>query len=122
MRRIHTEFLAPSNSYGVSVFIAIAIFIVALTNESRIKLPKGIAALSVVSYSVYLIHGPLTSLVMDRLAPSLPFTVHATIALLILAILAALMWRFVEVPTQLLARRLTPVRAHHREPASLSAP
>jgi len=110
MRRIRAEFLAPSNSYGVSVFIAIAIFIVALTNESRIKLPKGIAALSVVSYSVYLIHGPLTSLVMDRLAPSLPFTVHATIALLILAVFAVLMWRFVEVPTQLLARRLTAKR------------
>ena len=90
-----------------SAALAIAIVIFAVYNESRIRLPRWLAAVSVISYSLYLIHGPLTVLVMDRLAPSLPFTVHLVIALTVLAVVALLLWRLVEVPAQSLARRLT---------------
>ncbi len=110
LRRIHSQFLPSSNSYGVSAAFAIFIVAVAVANEDRIRLPRWLAAVSVISYSLYLIHGPLTVLVMDRLAPSLPFTLHLVVALAVLAIVGSLMWRLVEVPTQSLARRLTSTR------------
>jgi peptidoglycan/LPS O-acetylase OafA/YrhL len=107
MRRIHPEFLVPQNSYGVSVALALGVFVFAVRNEPRIRLPRWIAAVSVVSYSVYLIHGPVTELVMDALTKHLPFTASLVIALGVLAICAVLMWRLVEVPSQAIARRLT---------------
>ena len=115
MRRIHTGFLAPASSYGVSVALASAVFVFAVANEERIRLPRWIASLSVISYSAYLIHGPLTEMIMDRLAPSVPFTVHMLIAIAVLAIVATLMWRLVEVPSQTLARRLTLPRSKSRK-------
>jgi peptidoglycan/LPS O-acetylase OafA/YrhL len=107
MRRIHTQFLPGSNSYGVSAMFAAAIVLTAVVNEHRIRLPRWLAAVSVVSYSVYLIHGPLTVMVMDKLAPSMPFTLHLIVALAVLAVCSLLLWRLVEVPSQALARRLT---------------
>lgn len=107
LRRIHTQFLPGSNSYGVSAAFATLIVVVAVANESRIRLPRWLAAVSVISYSLYLIHGPLTVLVMDRLSSRLPFTVHLIVALAVLGVVAVLLWRLVEVPSQALARRLT---------------
>jgi peptidoglycan/LPS O-acetylase OafA/YrhL len=111
MRRIHTSFLEPANSYGVSVIVAVVLFVVAVINEDRIRLPRWIAAISVVSYSAYLVHGPLTEIVMDRLEPTFPFTVNLVIALLVLAVVALLMWRMVELPSQGFARWLLAARS-----------
>ncbi len=107
MRRIHTQFLSPSNSYGVSALFAAVVVLFAVINEDRIRLPRWIAAVSVISYSVYLIHGPLTVLIMDKLAPQMPFTLHLIVALVLLTFVSLLLWRLVEVPAQSLARWLT---------------
>ncbi len=113
MRRIHTDFLEPANSYGVSVALAIGIFVLAIVNEDRIRLPHWIAALSVISYSVYLVHGPVTVIVMDWLDPKVPFTVNVVVALIVMGAMTACLWRLVEVPSQQLARRLTaPAKAN----------
>lgn len=121
MRRLLTPFLAADNSYGVSVALALTIFIVTLRNEEHIRVPRSIAAVSVVSYSVYLIHGPVTGVVMDGLSPDLPFTISLAIALAALAVVAVLMWRCVELPSQALARRLLLRRSKRAvEPAAES--
>ena len=107
MRRIHTSFLRDGNLYGPSVAIAIAVVLIALLTEGRWRLPKWLAAVSVVSYSVYLVHGTVLLVVLDGLEGHVPFTIAFALTIVAIAIVSVLMWRFVELPCQQLARRIT---------------
>jgi len=110
MRRLHPKFLLDGNLYGPSVALAIAIVLIALLTEGRWRLPSWLAAISVVSYSVYLVHGALLSVVLDSLDGRVPFTVAFGLAIVAIVVGSVAMWRFVELPSQQLARRLSPRR------------
>ncbi len=107
MRRIHTSFLEDGNLYGPSVALGIAILLITLLTEGRWRLPRWLAAVSVVSYSVYLVHGTVLNVMLDGLDGKVPFTIALAIMLVVLVVVSVLMWRFVELPCQQLARRLT---------------
>ena len=121
MRRIHTKFLVPENAYGPSIAIALTIVCVALVNENRIRIPRAIAVISVVSYSIYLIHGPVTDLVLTKFVPHAPYAISLILALIVLAIFSFLLWRFVELPSQAIARKLARP-ADKNQPRGLSLP
>ena len=116
MRRIHTSFLADGNLYGPSVAIAVAAMLLALLTEERWRIPRWIAAVSVVSYSVYLVHGVVISVVLDALDGKVPFAVAFAVLLVVIAVISVLLWRFVELPCQQLARRLTTRRDQRGAP------
>lgn len=106
VRAIHPEFAPADNSYAISVAYALLLF-VALLN---VRLPewRAIRFLSDTSYSVYLLHGLLgEQLLILLLRHHTP--VNLAIAVAAAASLAGswITFRFVERPTQRLARALT---------------
>lgn len=106
VRAIHPEFAPADNSYAISVAYALLLF-VALLN---VRLPewRAIRFLSDTSYSVYLLHGLLgEQLLILLLRHHMPVTL--AIAAAAAASLAGswITFRFVERPTQRLARVLT---------------
>jgi peptidoglycan/LPS O-acetylase OafA/YrhL len=114
MRRLNPKFLIDGNLYGPSVAIAIAIVLIALLTEGRWRLPRWLAAVSVISYSVYLVHGTVLNVVLDALDGRVPFTLALAAAVVAIAVVSVAMWRFVEMPSQQLARRLSPRREPQR--------
>lgn len=106
VRRIHTAFLPADNSYMISAAFAFAIFVVALMFEESIRVPKMIAQTSEISYSLYLIHGAVGFFVLDELIGRIPFTAAIVVAFVIAFALSWLSHRYVERPSQRLARSL----------------
>ncbi|MDO9396682.1 MAG: hypothetical protein Q7T71_09075, partial [Herbiconiux sp.] len=91
---------------------ALLLFVIAVLAEGRVRPFRPLAVLARRSYSLYMIHGPLglTVLSLLSLRTSLPFTLELGIALAVVAAATELCYRFVERPSQRLARRLFPLR------------
>ncbi len=106
IRRIHTAFLPAENSYIISAAFAFAIFVVALLFEESVRVPRFIATTSEISYSLYLVHGAVGYFLLDELVGRIPFTAAVAIAFAVGFGLAFASHRFVEVPSQQLARSL----------------
>ena len=60
-----------------------------------------------ISYSLYLNHGGLGFVLLALLVPALGFPVSLAITLVLVVAVSAASYRFVELPSQRLARRLT---------------
>ncbi|BAN01264.1 acyltransferase family protein [Ilumatobacter coccineus] len=106
IRRIHTAFSPADNSYMISVGFAFALFVVALLFEESIRVPAAIARTSEISYSLYLVHGVIGFYVLDVLVGRVPFTAAIVVAFAVAYAVAWASHRFVELPSQRLARSL----------------
>jgi peptidoglycan/LPS O-acetylase OafA/YrhL len=95
------------SGYGVSYAFAWFAFVALLLVDRRLRLPRIPAFFSRISYSLYLNHGGLGMLALTLLYPRTGFVVAATIAFVMVVAISTASYRWVEVPSQRLARRLT---------------
>jgi len=93
--------------YGVSYAFAWLCFVALLLVDRHIRLDPVTNFFSKISYSLYLNHGGLGILALTLLAPILgyPFALVVTFAAVVA--ISAASYRFVELPSQAWARRLT---------------
>lgn len=121
IRTIHTTFLPADNSYMVSFGYAFLVFVVGLLLEAIIRIPPFIKFTSDISYSLYLFHGIVGFLVLDALAHRTNLTFAITIALFVAYFTAYVSHRWIERPSQNLARRIIlRTSKRHRKPAAES--
>lgn len=93
--------------YGVSFLLAWLAFVVLLLLDDRIRLGRVATFFSRISYSLYLNHGGLGLLMLTVLYPWLGYPASLAIVFAIVVAISAASWRYVELPSQRLARRLT---------------
>jgi peptidoglycan/LPS O-acetylase OafA/YrhL len=115
LRHVRPEFYDAMNSYGISVALAYAIFVIALLLDDHITIPAPVRFVSDISYSLYLTHSVVGFFVFDVLVTEhqLSFAVSLFVAIALALATAYVSWRYVERPTQraarhLLARRMNP--------------
>jgi peptidoglycan/LPS O-acetylase OafA/YrhL len=104
-RAMRPDFLSPTNSYATSGAFAVAIFLLAMSTSTKMRLPRPIVDVSTVSYSLYLTHGVTGFLLLDLLNGQLPLTASIAISLLGSYVVAVVLYRLVEFPSQRVARR-----------------
>jgi peptidoglycan/LPS O-acetylase OafA/YrhL len=95
------------SGYGVSYAFAWFAFVALLLVDRHLRLPRIPAFFSRISYSLYLNHGGLGMLALTLLYPRTGFVVAFAIAFAAVVAISAASYRWVEVPSQRLARRLT---------------
>ncbi len=93
--------------YGVSYAFAWLVFVALLLVDRHIRLDPVTDFFSRISYSLYLNHGGLGFLSLALLVPALGFPVSLAITLVLVVAVSAASYRWVELPSQHLARRLT---------------
>lgn len=106
---IHRYALTPPwtiEGYGVSYAFAWLAFVALLLVDRHIRLDPVTAFFSRISYSLYLNHGGLGFVLLALLVPALGFPVSLAITLVLVVAVSAASYRFVELPSQRLARRL----------------
>jgi len=126
-----TPFLKPVTINGpanlVTMALAAATFALFMSLRHR-RMPRVLAWLGLISYSVYLIHMPLTRLYLKIFgAPTgQPALIQALLLLTLITTICAASWltyRYVELPMQRLGRRVAhrppPAPAVVREPAEV---
>jgi peptidoglycan/LPS O-acetylase OafA/YrhL len=106
IRSIHTAYLPASNSYMVSFSYAFAAFVIGLLLEGFIRVPRFLRFTAEISYSLYLFHGIVGFLVLDIVAPDLNLTLSIALASIAAYAVAFVSYKFVEQPSQALARRM----------------
>lgn len=109
IREIHVGFRPLNNSYLLSFIFALSLFVVAmLINLKPVRLVSFSAE---ISYSLYLVHGPVGYLVLALGSHlGLPFSVSLLLAIAAVFVVAVALNRLVERPSQALARRWTQTR------------
>ncbi|MEP7330113.1 MAG: acyltransferase family protein, partial [Betaproteobacteria bacterium] len=95
------------SEYGVSYAYAWICFVVLLLLDSRIRLGRIMEFFSRISYSLYLNHGGLGLLALTLLYPWTGYPLGLLLALVAVVAVSAASWRWVELPSQRLARRWT---------------
>lgn len=96
--------------YGVSYAFAWLVFVALLLVDRHVRLGPVTGFFSRISYSFYLNHGGLGFAILSMLVPSLGFPVSLAITLVAVTVVSAASYRYVELPSQRLARRLTASR------------
>jgi peptidoglycan/LPS O-acetylase OafA/YrhL len=91
--------------YVVSFSLAWLVFVVLLRLDRRIRLGRITTFFSRISYSLYLNHGGLGMLALTLLYPRIGYPAALAVAFALGVGVAAASWRWVEVPSQRLARR-----------------
>lgn len=109
MERANPPLSLPASSYFANVALAGAVFVIAVLAEGRVKPVRGLAVVARRSLSLYLLHVPvgftiLTALVVDA---HWPYTGALGVALVATAAATELSYRFVELPSLALARRIS---------------
>lgn len=95
----------PPVSLIYSDILAIIIFFVSINLFN--KKVRAVSFLSKISYAVYLVHIPMGSLVLNLLAKNgIPFEIGIISAVLVIIVVSYIINRFVEVPSQKIARRI----------------
>jgi peptidoglycan/LPS O-acetylase OafA/YrhL len=96
----------PAYHYDVNLAIGLAVFLVGLLAEPRLRRVRLVGYLADRSYSLYLLHGVLGYAAMNLLAPRIgfPAALVAGLAVTLLGVEAA--YRWVEQPSMRLARRI----------------
>jgi peptidoglycan/LPS O-acetylase OafA/YrhL len=105
LRTMQPNFLPLTNSYLVSVFYALLLFVALL--HARLPERRLVRFLSDTSYSMYLLHGIVGFMVMQALMHRTPLSVAILLAVGASLAASCLTYRFVETPSQRLARRLS---------------
>ena len=116
LRSLQPTFLTAANSYGPSLVVAYALFLLALLGNDRIKANRVTSLVATRSYSLYLIHGPVGLFVLDATYHHLPFTLALILTLVVVGVLAELSYRYLEQPSQALARLIVRRRREHSAP------
>ena len=93
--------------YGVSYAFAWFAFVALVLVDRHLRLPRIPAFFSRISYSLYLNHGGLGMLALTLLYPHAGFVVALAIAFAMVVAISAASYRWVELPSQRLARWLT---------------
>ncbi|MFO1322768.1 MAG: acyltransferase [Burkholderiales bacterium] len=93
--------------YGVSYLLAWLCFVCFLLLDDRIRLGRVSDFFSRISYSLYLNHGGLGLMAITLLFPFLGYPLSLLVAFGLVVAVSAASWRYVEVPSQRLAKRLT---------------
>jgi peptidoglycan/LPS O-acetylase OafA/YrhL len=108
IRLIQPGFLAPDNSYLVSLAYALLLFIALM----HMRLPERpiVRFLSDTSYSMYLLHGIIGWMVLRALMAHGPIVVAIAAAAAASLGASYVTYRLVEKPSQTLARRLTRIK------------
>ncbi|MCC7326548.1 MAG: acyltransferase [Burkholderiales bacterium] len=95
------------SGYGVSYLLAWLCFVILLLMDDRIRLGRISTFFSRISYSLYLNHGGLGLLALTLLHPWLGYPVSLVLTFALVVAISAASHRWIEVPSQHLARRLT---------------
>ena len=114
--RILTSFLEPSQSRILCLVLALGIFVWALNYGHRVGLMRVPKFFSDISYSLYLIHGPLGLFLLTKLDPLMGYGNAAMIAMMASVAAAAAIHYVVERPCIRLGRQLSN-RFRKRPPA-----
>ncbi len=106
LQSINRTFYVVTNSYPISMIYALAIFGGALILTDRLKPSRVVRFFSTISYSLYLNHRMIGTLILLLLMPRIGYTFALPFALAGGIGVAYLSWRFVEKPSQGAAREL----------------
>jgi peptidoglycan/LPS O-acetylase OafA/YrhL len=104
------------SSYSLALAFALICFLMGLFAEPRLKQRTFWTALSERSYSLYLLHGLVAFALLDLMRPTVPLLIAVVIAVVATFGVVELSFRFVELPSHRLARRLS------RKPAPVAEP
>lgn len=107
---VHRFVAAPPwtlQGYGVSYAFAWLAFVLLLLLDRHIRLDPVTQFFSRISYSLYLNHGGLGFIALSLLVPALGYPVSLALTFAIVVAISAASYRWVELPSQRLARRLT---------------
>lgn len=101
-------YMEPLNSYPTQVFYATVIFLGALWIYSRKEFAKNaiITFLSNISYSLYLLHLPISSAITLSLHDKIGYVASITISLIASFSVSYAIYRLVERPGQVIGRRI----------------
>jgi peptidoglycan/LPS O-acetylase OafA/YrhL len=91
--------------YGISYALAWLIFVAVLLLNNKLHLGTVSAFFSRISYSLYLNHGGLGLLALTLLYPQLGYPAALALTFPLVVAISAASWRWVEAPSQRLARR-----------------
>jgi peptidoglycan/LPS O-acetylase OafA/YrhL len=91
--------------YGVSYAFAWLLFVALLLVDKHVRLDPVTAFFSRISYSLYLNHGGLGLLALTLLVPRIGYPAALVLTFAMAVAVSAASYRFVEVPSQALARR-----------------
>lgn len=102
---IHTQFLPVTNSYLINFAFALGIFsVLAMSDMKAITgFPKRVAEMS---YSLYLLHGSIGIGVLNIMTQRFSFLPSLAVAVAASLLAAYLSFRFIEKPSQKMARNL----------------
>jgi peptidoglycan/LPS O-acetylase OafA/YrhL len=106
IQSIHPEFYPPENSYATSSLYGYLFFLVLLLLNARLVIPRPLNLYSKISYSLYLYHAVSGQLVLGILYPFVGYVPALVCALVAVTGVSYLSWRYVEQPSQQLARRI----------------
>lgn len=95
------------SSYSLALAFALICFLMGLFAEPRLKQRPFWTALSERSYSLYLLHGLVAFALLDLMRPTVPLLIAVVIAVVATFGVVELSFRFVEVPSHRLARKLS---------------
>jgi peptidoglycan/LPS O-acetylase OafA/YrhL len=106
VQSIHPEFYPAENSYAISSLYGYLFFLVLLLLNAQLVIPKPLGFYSKISYSLYLYHAVSGYLVLGILYPFIGYVPALLFALVAVTGLSYLSWRYVEEPSQQLARSI----------------
>ncbi|MCC6193132.1 MAG: acyltransferase [Burkholderiales bacterium] len=95
------------SDYGVSYAMAWLLFVAILLLDEKLRLGGFAMFFSRISYSLYLNHGGIGLIALTLLYPALGYPMSLAITFVLVVAISAAAWRWVEVPSQRLARRWT---------------
>ncbi|HEY4708175.1 MAG TPA: acyltransferase [Thermodesulfobacteriota bacterium] len=96
----------PTTGYIISYGLAYVIFATTVFLELKIKLNSLARHISKISYSLYLFHGGIGIFIVTSYHSVLGYPLSLAVALLIIVPMCTLSYRFIEKPSQDLARQL----------------
>lgn len=105
--QIHTTFLEPTQSRTLCLVLALGVFVWALNYGHKIGLMRVPKFFSDISYSLYLVHGPIGVLLLARLHAAIGYGNAAVVTAVVSIACAGIIHYLVERPCIELGRRVS---------------